>query len=131
MIMFGKLLSFSTRGRVVLLGCLAAGALQAADNPAATPTRTGPASPGTPAAPTAASTPSAAPATPNFTVVSSATASNLLALAADSSQSYRLTANDLVRVRVFLEDDLTTELRLGKDGTATFPLLGVVNLAGK
>jgi polysaccharide export outer membrane protein len=30
-----------------------------------------------------------------------------------------------------MEDDLTTEMRLGKDGTTTFPLLGVVNLAGK
>ena len=53
------------------------------------------------------------------------------AAAPQGMQSYRLTANDLVRVRVFQEDDLTTELRLGKDGSATFPLLGVINLAGK
>jgi protein involved in polysaccharide export with SLBB domain len=53
------------------------------------------------------------------------------ASAPQGMQSYRLTANDLVRVRVFQEDDLTTELRLGKDGSATFPLLGVINLAGK
>jgi polysaccharide export outer membrane protein len=45
--------------------------------------------------------------------------------------SYRLSPNDVVRVRVFQEDDLTTELRLAKDGSATFPLLGVVNLGGK
>jgi polysaccharide export outer membrane protein len=46
-------------------------------------------------------------------------------------QTYRLSANDVVRVRVFQEDDLATELRLGKDGSATFPLLGIVNLGGK
>jgi polysaccharide export outer membrane protein len=34
-------------------------------------------------------------------------------------------------VKVFQEDDLTTEMRLGKDGSATFPLLGVINLGGK
>jgi protein involved in polysaccharide export with SLBB domain len=46
-------------------------------------------------------------------------------------QTYRLSPNDLVRVKVFQEDDLTTEMRLGRDGSSTFPLLGVVNLAGK
>jgi len=49
----------------------------------------------------------------------------------DLFSSYRLSPNDLLRVKVFQEDDLTTELRLGKDGSATFPLLGVVNLGGK
>jgi polysaccharide export outer membrane protein len=63
-------------------------------------------------------------ATPSATAATSASAPQ-------GTQSYRLTANDLVRVRVFQEDDLTTELRLGKDGSATFPLLGVINLAGK
>jgi polysaccharide export outer membrane protein len=37
----------------------------------------------------------------------------------------------VLRVKVFQEDDLTTEMRLGKDGSATFPLLGVINLGGK
>lgn len=46
-------------------------------------------------------------------------------------RSYRLAPNDLVRIKVFQEDDLTTELRLAKDGTATFPLLGAVNLGDK
>jgi polysaccharide export outer membrane protein len=32
---------------------------------------------------------------------------------------------------VFQEDDLTTELHLAKDGTATFPLLGPIKLGGK
>ena len=47
------------------------------------------------------------------------------------AQTYRLSPNDLVRVKVFQEDDLATEMRLGRDGSSTFPLLGVVNLAGK
>jgi len=51
--------------------------------------------------------------------------------AAEIAQTYRLSPNDVVRVKVFQEDDVTTELRLGKDGSATFPLLGVVNLGGK
>jgi protein involved in polysaccharide export with SLBB domain len=130
MIMFGKLLSL-TRGQVLLLGCLAVGALQAADSPAVIP---GPAAPAvhTPAAPSIAPELAAAPpASPGTTIVSGTNAASLLALAGDSSQTYRLTANDLIRVRVYMEDDLTTEMRLGKDGTTTFPLLGVVNLAGK
>jgi len=51
--------------------------------------------------------------------------------AAPIASTYRLCPNDVLRVKVFQEDDLTTELRLGKDGSATFPLLGVINLGGK
>src|SRR5688572_21656726 len=47
------------------------------------------------------------------------------------ASTYRLCPNDVLRVKVFQEDDLTTEIRLGKDGSATFPLLGVINLGGK
>lgn len=49
----------------------------------------------------------------------------------EAVRSYRLAPNDVIRIKVFQEDDLTTELRLAKDGTATFPLLGVVNLGDK
>ena len=49
----------------------------------------------------------------------------------DAIPTYRLSPNDVVRVRVFQEDDLATELRLGRDGSATFPLLGIINLGGK
>jgi protein involved in polysaccharide export with SLBB domain len=48
--------------------------------------------------------------------------------AAPIASTYRLCPNDVLRVKVFQEDDLTTEIRLGKDGSATFPLLGVINL---
>ena len=63
---------------------------------------------------------------------SAASAKNSAApVTAEVHHSYRLSANDLIRVKVFQEDDLTTEFRLGRDGNTTFPLLGVVNLAGK
>lgn len=51
--------------------------------------------------------------------------------AAAESHTYRLSPNDIVRIKVFQEDDLTTELRLAKDGSGTFPLLGAINLGGK
>jgi polysaccharide export outer membrane protein len=49
----------------------------------------------------------------------------------EESRSYRLSPNDLIRIKVFQEDDLTTELRLAKDGTGTYPLLGVITLGGR
>jgi len=52
-------------------------------------------------------------------------------VAAQNSSTYRLVPNDMIEVKVYQEDDLTTKLRLAKDGTATFPLLGTVSLAGK
>ena len=55
----------------------------------------------------------------------------IAAIPAEDVRSYRLAPNDVIRVKVFQEDDLTTELRLAKDGTATFPLLGTINLADK
>jgi polysaccharide export outer membrane protein len=56
---------------------------------------------------------------------------SLTVAAPAEARTYRLSPNDVVRVKVFQEDDLTTEMRLAKDGTATFPLLGVINLGGK
>jgi polysaccharide export outer membrane protein len=42
-----------------------------------------------------------------------------------------LHCDDLIRVTVFQEDDLTTETRVTKAGTITFPLIGTVQVAGK
>jgi polysaccharide export outer membrane protein len=47
------------------------------------------------------------------------------------SDSYVLQANDLVKITVFQEDDLTTETRISKSGYITFPLIGPVQLSGK
>lgn len=49
----------------------------------------------------------------------------------EEARSYKLSPNDVVKIKVFQEDDLTTEIRLAKDGTGTFPLLGVISLGGK
>jgi polysaccharide export outer membrane protein len=45
--------------------------------------------------------------------------------------NYVLSANDLVRLTVFQENDLETTVRVSKDGTATFPLIGAVKIGGK
>jgi polysaccharide export outer membrane protein len=39
--------------------------------------------------------------------------------------------DDLIRITVFQESDLTTETRITKAGTITFPLIGTVQVAGK
>lgn len=65
----------------------------------------------------AAETPAAAPA--------------VTPVAVEEIRSYTLSPNDVVRIKVFQEEDLTTEMRLAKDGTGTFPLLGTINLGGK
>src|SRR5262245_27477304 len=44
---------------------------------------------------------------------------------------YQLRPSDVVEVRVYQEDDLTTKARIAKDGTITMHLLGLVNIGGK
>jgi polysaccharide export outer membrane protein len=39
--------------------------------------------------------------------------------------------NDLIKVTVFQEDDMTTETRISKSGYITLPLLGAIQLSGK
>ena len=47
------------------------------------------------------------------------------------SSTYKLSPYDVIDVTVYNEDDLHTRTRLGSDGTALFPLIGTINLAGK
>lgn len=47
------------------------------------------------------------------------------------SQTYVLSPNDMVLVKVYQEEDLETRMRVAKDGTSSFPLIGVVQLGGK
>jgi polysaccharide export outer membrane protein len=42
-----------------------------------------------------------------------------------------ISVKDLVHIKVFQEDDLESTLRVAPDGTITFPLVGVVRVAGK
>ena len=45
--------------------------------------------------------------------------------------NYKLSANDLLEFKVFQEPDLDAEVRVAGDGSAIFPLVGSVGLAGK
>ncbi len=51
--------------------------------------------------------------------------------APQSSGNNILHCDDLIRITVFQEDDLTTETRITKAGSITFPLIGAVQVAGK
>jgi protein involved in polysaccharide export with SLBB domain len=48
-----------------------------------------------------------------------------------ASNAYRLCGNDLVQIRVFQEDELDTSVRIAKDGSITFPMIGSVCIGGK
>jgi protein involved in polysaccharide export with SLBB domain len=48
-----------------------------------------------------------------------------------SGYQYQLGPNDVLRVQVFGEEDLTVESKVGGDGAINFPLLGSVPIAGK
>jgi protein involved in polysaccharide export with SLBB domain len=66
----------------------------------------------------------------------SLTATLLILLAAGRAQdasdsNYRLSANDLIEIRVFQEPDLDSRVRISGDGSVTLPLVGAVTLGGK
>jgi protein involved in polysaccharide export with SLBB domain len=48
-----------------------------------------------------------------------------------TSPAYRLSANDIVHIRVYQEEDLETSARIGKNGVIPFPLLGSVQIGGR
>ena len=45
--------------------------------------------------------------------------------------NYRLSAHDLIEMRVFQEPDLDSRVRIGGDGSVTLPLVGTVALGGR
>ncbi|MGA7215837.1 MAG: polysaccharide biosynthesis/export family protein [Terrimicrobiaceae bacterium] len=49
----------------------------------------------------------------------------------EEGNNYRLSANDLVEIRVYQEPDLDSRVRIGGDGSVTLPLVGTVTLGGK
>jgi protein involved in polysaccharide export with SLBB domain len=49
----------------------------------------------------------------------------------ETGTGYRLAPNDLIHVSVYQENDLESRLRISRDGSITFPLLGNVKVAGK
>ncbi len=50
---------------------------------------------------------------------------------AATPENYTLQPNDLIEIKVFQEDDLTTKARVAADGSITFPLVGRVALGGR
>lgn len=50
---------------------------------------------------------------------------------AELQQAYRLGPNDVIRVQVFGEEDLSVERNVDGDGTITFPLLGTLSVGGR
>src|SRR5688572_2427963 len=48
-----------------------------------------------------------------------------------SHHSYRLGPNDIVKVQVYGEEDLTVESKVDGDGNIHFPVLGVISVVGK
>ena len=49
-------------------------------------------------------------------------------LAQEPARTYVLRPNDVVEVRVYQEEDLTTKARIASDGTVTLPLIGTVTI---
>lgn len=47
-----------------------------------------------------------------------------------ADNDYRIGTGDVLRITVYGQPDLTTEVRVGESGTITFPLIGPVKLAG-
>jgi len=50
---------------------------------------------------------------------------------AKQNKIYALAPNDVVMMKVYQEDDLQTQIRIGKDGVVTLPLLGPVKIGGR
>src|SRR5256885_6988009 len=47
------------------------------------------------------------------------------------AKAYVIAPNDLVLVKVYRQEDLESRVRIGANGTTTFPLLGTINLGGR
>lgn len=50
---------------------------------------------------------------------------------ATTNTSYVLAANDLIRIELYKEPDLTTETRVDQDGTVSLPLVQTVKVGGR
>lgn len=48
-----------------------------------------------------------------------------------AAQTYKLQPGDLVEIQVFREDNMSRTLRISGKGTVTFPLVGVITIAGR
>ena len=46
------------------------------------------------------------------------------------ASTYVLSANDVLLLKVYREEDMETRVRVAKDGTASFPLIGTIRVGG-
>ncbi|CBL45021.1 Polysaccharide export protein [gamma proteobacterium HdN1] len=51
--------------------------------------------------------------------------------ASPAEQSYRLGAGDEIQIRVFGEDDMQVQTRIGESGTINYPFLGEIKVSGQ
>src|ERR1043165_3915478 len=49
---------------------------------------------------------------------------------ARAGKAYALSPNDVVQLKGYQEDDLQAQVRVGKDGIVTLPLIGQVRIGG-
>lgn len=68
---------------------------------------------------------------PRWLAVLAAVALNAFALPVDAASRETLGAGDTIRVTVFQNPDLTTEVRISERGTIVFPLIGEIALGGQ
>jgi len=72
-----------------------------------------------------------AQATPTVLAAPAAAAVAASPGAPSDATDYKLVPNDVIQVTVFQEDDLNSMLRISRNGSITFPLIGVLNVTGK
>ena len=70
-------------------------------------------------------------AVPVATPAPMATAAPVATPVAEEESNYQLAPGDMLHVKVFQEDDLESTLRISRDGTITFPLIGLAHVGGK
>jgi len=69
--------------------------------------------------------------TPRWFALLAAVALFMFAIQADAASRETLGAGDTIRVTVFQNPDLTTEVRISERGTIVFPLIGEIALGGQ
>ena len=68
---------------------------------------------------------------PRWFALLAAVALSMFAIQADAASRETLGAGDTIRVTVFQNPDLTTEVRISERGTIVFPLIGEIALGGQ
>ena len=66
----------------------------------------------------------------SFTVVMLIALNAAAAESSPAQSGYRIGPNDVIRIQVFGEEDLTVESKVGGDGKLNYPLLGVLQVGG-